>query len=905
MGSIKISKPLGSGQVKSYNREHYAAAGESYYSESGKAQGQWYGVLAEQFGLTGGVTQEALDRLADGQHPVTGEQLVKWKSATVKEKGKPADHRAAFDFTFAPHKSITAAAIPGGDYRLVAAHESSVRVAMKAGEFFTQARISSHLTSNTENLVAAMFTHDVARPVDGIPDPHLHTHVVVFNMTDDNGRIRAVQPEQWYRIQQFLDAVYQCEMAVRIQELGYTLERDLDSRAAIIKGYTKEYLDSISRRTAEIEATKEERGVYGAKANQIIALQTRKNKVDWPAEKVREYHREQALAMGIDPDAIPTAARRAPTKVIEPFEANAALTFAKHSLIDRQGRTAVCHQDELMTEALHYGIGNVRLRDVERAFDKRQEEFIAVDHWRAHTPGLKLTTPAMQAMERESMEVVSDGRGKAAMFMPNLTKDDFREQYTGTLNNAQMRLAYDVLTCKDRVFGIQGGAGVGKTTALSPIRQMIEDQGYEVFGVAPTSRAASELTEAGITNAQTLQRYLLSPKTETAAKPRVLVIDESSLASTAQIHNLLGTLRPQDRAILVGDIRQHQSVEAGRIFEQLQQSGMETFHLNKIMRQKDSPQLLAAVKEFSKGNSNDGLDLLDKAGHLKEFESQHDRYREFTNLYSDSPRNTTGIAPDNKSVTDLNLLVRQKLADDGHVAKESYAADILRNRQDLTAAAKDYAFSHEVGNAIRFSRANKQLGVATGDYGTVKAIDRDANQVTVAVNGKEIKYSPGDVKGTQLFRKEERSFSVGDRIQFTQPWRAKRVDNRDFGHITYLDDAGNVKVKLDKTGERTVAFNLKSMPHLEYGYVVTSYAIQAASRENILVHVAANDIRTRTMVDKIFANVAVSRAKMNCTIVCDSKDELRAAFQKTHLKAKAHSYEQIKSYEQTKEYSVA
>ena len=84
-------------------------------------------------------------------------------------------------------------------------------------------------------------------------------------------------------------------------------------------------------------------------------------------------------------------------------------------------------------------------------------------------------------------------------------------------------------------------------------------------------------------------------------------------------------------------------------------------------------------------------------------------------------------------------------------------------------------------------------------------------------------YNPQSVGGMQVFTKEQREFAVGNRVHFTQPWRSKQVDNRDFGTITYLDENGNAHVTLDKKGHRQVSFN---MPHLDHGYVVTSYSIQ-------------------------------------------------------------------------------
>lgn len=901
MGSIKISKPLSPGLVKTYWDEHYSSQKESYFSDGGKAQGVWFGKLAAQFGLAGGVTREEFDRLADGQHPTSGDQLVKWRTPATSDPSKKfAEHRAAFDFTFAPHKSVTAAALVGQDDRLVEAHEASVRVAMRAAELYTQARVSSDLTTNTEKLVAAIFTHDTARPVGGIPDPHLHSHVVVFNMTDGNGHVRATQPFEWYRIQRYLDAIYQSEMAVRVQELGYTLERNIDTQAAVIHGYPKEYLDLISRRTSEIEKRKEELQAFGANADHIIAHQSREAKVDWPREKLQTYHRQQAHEFGIDPDAVPTAAKLAPSRTVEPLGLNAAITFAKHTL---QDRTAVFDHYEAMEQSLRFGLGHLRLNHVEKAFKDRQNEFLAVSHWRSHAPGERFTTPEMLKLEREVMATVSAGRDSAEPLAPGITKDDFRETYAARLNNAQMRLAYNVLTCRDRIFAVQGAAGTGKTTALAPIRELIEEHGYTVYGLAPTSRAASELAEAGIANTQTLQRFLASDE-PTNFKARVLVLDESSLASTVQVHALFEKLHPHDRVILAGDIRQHQSVEAGRIFEELQQSGMETFHLNKILRQKE-PHLLEAVKQFSKGDTRSGLQLLDDQHRIKEYARQDGRYRAFADRYAQSPSNTTGVSPDNESVIALNRAVRERLQADGHVAPTSYTAQTLRTRQELTVEAKRHAFSYQPGDVVRFAKRNKSIGVDPGAYATVGAINRDANTITLQIGDRTLTYSPDAVKGVQVFRPENREFAVGDRVQFTQPWRAKRIDNRDFGEITSLDQHGNVRLRLDKAGQRSVSFNLREMPHLDHGYVVTSYSMQGASRDNILVHVAAEDTRTRMMVDKVFAYVAISRGKLDCTIYCDSKQELAQVFEHHHMKPKAHSREQIKQYAAVKEHSAA
>jgi ATP-dependent exoDNAse (exonuclease V) alpha subunit len=139
------------------------------------------------------------------------------------------------------------------------------------------------------------------------------------------------------------------------------------------------------------------------------------------------------------------------------------------------------------------------------------------------------------------------------------------------LNRAQQSVVEDVLSSPDRIQGIQGYAGAGKTTTLSVVRSAAESQGYTVEGFAPTSRAARQLGDAGV-EAGTLQGFLArSPNPAAPEQKHFYFVDESSLASTNQMRDFLSRLGSQDRVLFIGDTRQHQGVEAGRPFEQLQE----------------------------------------------------------------------------------------------------------------------------------------------------------------------------------------------------------------------------------------------------------------------------------------------------------------------------------------------
>src|SRR5467141_1040936 len=227
---LTISKPLSAGQARAYHAEEFGNARENYYTEADQIRGEWHGKLAEEWGLRGEVREEHFQRLSEGQHPITGEQLIRHQAAREYmnrrgEKVSAMEHRAGWDATFSAPKSVSLTALVGGDERVREAHRESVGVALDQLEHYTQARIGgNHPPETTGKFIAAKFEHDTARPVDGYVAPQLHTHAVIFNLTErENGQARAIQPQSLFASQQFATAVYQSEVTCRLKELGYEI----------------------------------------------------------------------------------------------------------------------------------------------------------------------------------------------------------------------------------------------------------------------------------------------------------------------------------------------------------------------------------------------------------------------------------------------------------------------------------------------------------------------------------------------------------------------------------------------------------------------------------------------------------------------------------------------------------
>lgn len=92
---LTLSKPISASQAQAYHKSEFANAKENYYTEGERVRGEWQGQLAERYGLRGEVNEEQFARLSEGQHPQTGEALIRVPGAGVDgssgyDRGRPA-----------------------------------------------------------------------------------------------------------------------------------------------------------------------------------------------------------------------------------------------------------------------------------------------------------------------------------------------------------------------------------------------------------------------------------------------------------------------------------------------------------------------------------------------------------------------------------------------------------------------------------------------------------------------------------------------------------------------------------------------------------------------------------------------------------------------------------------------
>jgi ATP-dependent exoDNAse (exonuclease V) alpha subunit len=508
-----------------------------------------------------------------------------------------------------------------------------------------------------------------------------------------------------------------------------------------------------------------------------------------------------------------------------------------------------------------------------------------------HDTGRRFTTAETISAEKEIVRKVLDGQNQAPQIMAIQQAIPLTESRPH-LSRAQRDAVEHILTSRDQVQGLHGRAGAGKTTALALVRVGAESNGYAVEGLAPTSRAAQQLRDAGIP-ADTLQGFLARgnrpPGGETGR--HLYMVDESSLASTKQMREFLEKIGPQDKVLFIGDTRQHQSVDSGKPFEQLQDAGMRTAQLDQIIRQKD-PGLLKAVEHLSKNETKIGVDMLQQQGRVTEIADPQQRIEAIAKSYAARPENTIIVSPDNASRRAINQAVRQELQTLGILEKEDHSMRVLTPRSDMTGADRAWAARYQTGDILHYIRGSKELGIEAGSYAQVVVTDPKENVVTVQrENGERVTYDPSRLRGISAYREIEREFALGDRIQLTTPKRALGVANRDLGTLQQIADDGAITIRMDGTKDRTVTFHPRKMRHFDHGYAVTSHSSQGLTAERVLVNMDT-DVHPE-LINGRFAYVSVSRASHDAQIYTNNAATLGESLSHEVNKASAVDFGKV------------
>ncbi len=844
------------------NVSNSAAAGayyeqaDDYYSKD-RSPSQWSGQGAAELGLSGAVRPEDFRALLDGQLP-NGEAIH------LAGPGR----RGGTDLTFSAPKSVSLQALVEGDTRLLQAHEVAVARAMDYAQTLAACRVTvDGVTSrqSSANLVVAQFRHDLSRAAD----PQLHTHCVVLNMTQrDDGAWRALDNEPLYRHKMMLGAYYRSELAREVQALGYGVRVTHGDGRFELSHITPEQVKQFSNRSQAIEQALQKQGLTREEASarqlQMAALQTRPAKENVDRGALHAQWRERAAAVGLD-----FAARAAPTLQRdvsrEVLEATQAVRFAAAHLMER---SAVVPRVDIERAALERGVGLTHLEAIRSAIER------AVGQGELIRQGERYTTPGAQQRERDILGLEVAGRGQAA---PLMTREAVHAALQGSkLNADQCGVVAHVLTSSDRVIGVQGGAGTGKTTALRSVRELAEASGLTLVGIAPSRGAVRELAGSGM-DSQTLAWH--STKNYADLNARTLVVlDEAGMVSARDMHTLLTAAdKAGARVVLVGDVRQLKAVQAGKPFAQLQAAGMACAELCEIQRQQD-PQLKTAVELAAAGNVPASLERLqNRMVEIERYQDRHVRIAaDFAALNSEQRAATLIVAGTHLGREAINAEVRQALG----LAGQGEVLQTL-SRKDLTQAQALRTVSYQDGDVLRADRDYKGMGLQRGEFAHV--VDGREGVVTLErQDGVRVEWRPANQPHMSAFTEHQREIAVGDVLRFTHNDYRAGIVNGERATVLAVEP-GNDRLLVEKTDGMRLALRTDAPLYVEHGYCQTVHAAQGKTCERVLVEAPASG----AMGNEASYYVAISRATHQATLYTDDAQRLPEVLSREDVKSAA------------------
>ena len=836
--------------AESYFDEHLAQ--NDYYAAGEIRPGQWIGEGAERLGLKNVVTREQFQALCENQNPETSERLT-------QRQQKEDKRRVFYDFTCSAPKSVSVLAMTLDDDRLVTAHEEATRIAFRELETFAATRVrkqGNQRDRTTGNLVAAAFTHTSSRALD----PQLHTHFTVFNATFDESELcwKALQAGGMYDAIRYGTAVYRNELAKRVGEIGY---RTVPAKHGFeIEGVSPDVLKRFSKRSQQRDAVvKELEQKLGHKlSNNAIALAVHQSR----AKKVKGISttevRERQLAQ-LQPNEL-QALQKLSTSVQctrQPRIAGLENQTLNHAIAHVFERKSVVPEHELLNVALSQRLGEVDLPAL-KASVKCSADLVKTERG--------FSTPQILATELDLIQTVNAGCDAVTPLHPGYRPADW-------LGEDQRRAIYHVLRTSDRITGLRGLAGSGKTTALRELVAACKEAKIEPLFCAPTAAATEVLRKEGF-EAKTLQSLLLSK--QPLSKDNLVVLDEAGAVGMDDMKRLFDCANDA-RIILSGDTGQHASVARGDALRILERhSDFKSGQLTAIRRQRKAA-YRKAVELAAQKRTVEAFAQLERMGAVAEFfDGHHNLHDSAAKSYLkalDENKSALLVAPTWKEIEAVTEKVRATLKTSGRLAGEEKEFQVF-DSLSWTEAQKRDARQYRPGMAIHFHRRGH--GFEKGETVAVVSVENDSLKVQHP-DGSENIFLLGAGIACDVGEKRKLKVAAGDKLLLQSNWQKKFVN----GELVEVKAVQGDSVLL--ADGRVIPAEYRTFTH---GYAVTSHAAQGKTVDEVLL-VASS--RSLPAINQEQFYVSISRGRERCQVFTDDAEMLRSHV--THSSARLAAVE--------------
>lgn len=855
-------------EAKDYFTRDLARA-DYYLRDAPEIAGRWHGLGAELLGLTGEVKQEDFFALCDNLNPATGARL------TARTK---ADRRVLYDFTFDAPKSVTLAYEIGRDERIRASFEQAVAQTMASMEAAVMARVrkgGEDADRATANMIWASFVHRTTRPVEGMPDPQLHCHAIVFNATFDmvEDRWKAAQLANLVRDKGYYQAEFHSRFAKKLAGLGYGIERDGNSFR--LGGISRAVADKFSRRTEIIEAEAARLEITDAKAKGELGRRTREKK-DEQGKSVSELRREWEGRLNVDESgAIATARQGYETKTLG---AAKAMDYALSHCFER---ASVVSEKELLKTALIQSVGHASVEQI-------KGESMRDDVLRRERDGQRWVTTKDVLREEIAMTAFArEGRGRHRKLGGEAPRLDPK------LSGEQRRAALVILKSRDTVTGLIGSAGTGKTRMMQATVAAIEAAGKQVYAFAPSAEASrGVLRQEGFKNAETVERLLSDAQLQRTVQGQVLWVDEAGLLSVRDMKRLFDVAKEQQcRVVLAGDAKQHFSVQRGDALRLLERdAGMKFAELRQVRRQTNESyrQAVCAISEGDRIGKDGrtrleaGIGMLDKMGAIVEAEGE-ERLRRIADDYvkSTAGRRKDGtqktalvVSPTHREGEKVTEAIRENLKASGRLARDERGFLSLK-ALNLTEAQRTDALNYRAGDVVQFVQNAK--GYRRGERATVK--QADSSGVIITRGNSSIEPLPlHEAKKFQVYEPGSIALAQGDRLRITQNGftgpirRGQRTAKARLNNGAMYEVAGFTREGDIRLGNGFVV--PKDYGGIAHGYLTTSHASQGKTVDAVLIALGSESFAA---ANRQQFYVSVSRGREAVQLYTDDKAALMDA----------------------------
>lgn len=886
-----------SGAADYYGKDDYYVTGEA--DTPGL---EWGGKGAEKVGLTGKASPWDFKAILEGNHEV-------FKGPGRPEAQADRNHRAGWDLTFSAPKSVSLAILVGKDDRLDKAHDKAVNTAMAYAEkhfAITRVRDQGKIKEvQTGNLLYAQTIHGTSRS----GDPQRHTHVVIANATVETstGRVRALETLQLFKHSNLVGRIYQAELAKEAIRLGFDVTRNPKGGTFELSAYGRDQVEHFSKRNSQIRAaieieTKRNGGPLTAAQRETIVLKNRPKKLDTQRKELVEKWEKEATVVGLDAFAMSREAigKSDPGRDLTPqasgtvddklsrMRAALAAVFGRQQVRDpygasrvrgahdgdaraavslglqihEQGR-AVFTRHDIVQSALKHSKAGMTLARLEAVLERLEAE------GRLKSADVRLrggiTTDRALALERRIVSTLNAGRNSIDPIYnrekANAALDAVAHREGEIiLNEGQREAAHKLLTSTDRIVGIQGSAGVGKTTMFSVVRELAEAKGKKIMGLAPTHAAVRELASGADIRSQTIESFVQTAEKvmsqgiggkesvglknlRAAHTGKSLLVDEASMMSNLGADRLfrVATALQIERIILIGDERQLGSPEAGAPFRLLLEEKMDHARMTEIRRQKD-PEIKAAVTAMAKGTPVQGLSALGSrvveagkdATDTRLAAEAFDAWK----TVRDAGGSASIIVPTHALRNRISRLVREDMAGRGELTGQSVTANTLSHVRMSTAESYKAA-SYSEGQVLVFHAGMKSTGIAKGDQLVITGRDErnealhvlsGDRQVTIDLNALAVSRK----SKFQAYRAVETEIQAGDRLV----WE-RRDDQRPFiqtGNSLTVLEAGSKEWRIQTADgvERMLSATDPALRFLSHAYAMTADRSQGSTHHNVI-----------------------------------------------------------------------